>query len=341
MEYTSLEQRMVSAYLATFPEFVPDEGAEISIGAQREFYDLMNGLYRLLFDDPGLIVPKLHGDDAFPGRYKKAYGKPDLQSDVLKIERAVKDLLNNLFLLGRGEAVKLSKRHAKILSLLGIDDIAQLPEAWVWMANRAGADEVAFAYCLFDKEHVYTPDIYARLLGEEQFHRLESWMTERGYKPYDIYNTQWVDYRLTLSYANPAWGDERPRGGNEYKIKHTGISAQYDAYVRTPASLGLCIPYGMKPFLERFDSMDPGLKEFVIGRTKKCDGCRYCVQTDKSGKRPLARISVSDGNAEYKLCPYYPGYSYTWTAVDESAVNDIIRMLDFMDGFCGEITGRA
>lgn len=46
-----------------------------------------------------------------------------------------------------------------------------------------------FAYCLFDGNHVYAIDIFARLLGEKSFHRLEDWMISKGYKPYDIYNT--------------------------------------------------------------------------------------------------------------------------------------------------------
>ena len=70
---------------------------------------------------------------------------------------------------------------------------------------------------------------------------------------------------------------------------------------------------------------------FVVARTKKCDGCRYCVQTDKTGKRPLANLPVSYNGRELRLCPYFPGYSYCWTALSDGLVDDMITMLGFMD----------
>lgn len=333
MTYTSLEQRMASAYLAMLPAFVPDEQAEVGIAEQQEFYDIMKSLYQLLFDEPSLIVSKLHEDDVFPSRYKKAYGKPELQENMSKCKKAIHSLLLNMYLMGQGAEVKLNKRQLKVLSIIGIEDLSKLPTAWKWMSNRPGADQTAFAYCLFNKDYVYSTDIYARMLGENAFRRLEAWMVSHGYKPYDIYNTEWPDYRLTLTYANPAWGSERPNAGYEYKIRHTGISAQYDVYVDDPVRFGLCIPNGLKQFLDAFDTMSDSVKDFVITRTKKCDGCKYCIQTDKTGKRPLACMPIFHGQTEYKLCPYFPGYNYSWRSIDDDLVDRLIELLSFMDGF--------
>ncbi len=333
MTYTSIEQRMASAYLAMMPNFIPDEQSEVSIADQHEFYHLMKRLYELLFDQPSLIVPTLHEDDAFPTRYKKGYGKPELQLYISKCKKDMECLFQSMYLLGQNADVKLNKRQRNILSLLGITNFTKLPAAWTWMSNRKGANQVAFTYCLFNENYVYATDVYARLLGEKEFRRLEEWMISQGYKAYDIYNVTASDCRLSLSYANTAWGNERPNGGNEYKVRHTGISAQYDAYVNTPASFGLCIPYGLKLFLENFDSMSQRNKEFVMSRTKKCDGCRYCVQTDKTGKRPLACIPITYAQTEYMLCPYFPGYSYSFTSIDDNLVDTIIDFLVFMDGF--------
>lgn len=340
MVYANLEQRMMDAYLALFPDFIPEEGAEVSIAEQRFFYDLMKRLYRLLYHDPSLLVPTLHEDDAFPSRYKKGYGKPELESSVLKIQNAMEKLLHNMFQLGQGVETKLTKRQLKILSALGMEDFKELPNAWVWMASRPGATQTAFTLCLFRKDYVYSVDVYARLLGEKAFRRLESWMASNGYRPYDIYDVTASHCKLALSYVNPAWGSERPNGGNEYKVKHTGISAQYDACVRHPAALGLCIPYGMKGFLEKFDSMSPKVKAFVMEHTKKCDGCGYCIQTDKTGARPLACTSIPYGQTERKLCPYFPGYQYSWTSIDDGLVDDFIEMLAFMDEFADQMRAR-
>ena len=72
-----------------------------------------------------------------------------------------------------------------------------------------------------------------------------------------------------------------------------------------------------------------------MSRIKRCDGCRYCVQTDKTGKRPFARIAVQYAEKEYKLCPYYPGYSFWWTSIDDTLADNIFGLLGFMDKFTG------
>lgn len=246
MAYTSLEQRIASGYLAMFPAFVPQEDAAVPAAGQREFYGLMQRLYQLLVDEPELAVPALHQDDAYPTRYKKAYGKPELDSWVRKSKQAVDSLLKNMFLLGQGVPVRLNKRQQNILARVGIAGGGPLPDAWTWMASRPGANPTAFAYCLFDGAHVYSTGTW-----EEPFRKLERGMRSRGYRPWDCYKTDPPDFQLTLAYANPAWSPDRPNVGNEYKVKHTGISAQYDAYVQTPVSLGLCIPGGLKPFWRR------------------------------------------------------------------------------------------
>jgi len=85
--------------------------------------------------------------------------------------------------------------------------------------------------------------------------------------------------------------------------------------------------------LQAYDSMDTALQAFVARRTKQRDGCRYCIQTDKTGKRPMAYIPINFEGREYQLCTYYPGYSYCWTHIDAALAEDLIRMLAFMDRF--------
>ena len=104
----------------------------------------------------------------------------------------------------------------------------------------------------------------------------------------------------------------------------------YDHFVFRPAVFAICIPK-MKNLLMLFSSMEQDLKDFVVDRTKKCDGCRYCVQTDKSGKRELAKIAITNRGANYDLCPYFPGYNFCWERLDTRLVEKMIQMLDFMD----------
>jgi hypothetical protein len=243
-----------------------------------------------------------------------------------------------MYLIAQGSAVKFSKRQQNILSKLGINDFTKLPKAWTWMSNRPEASIVTFSHCLFNKDYPYTSEIYACLLGETAFRKLENWMIGQGYKKYDIYKLIGSDCKLSLTYANPLWSDDPPRGGFEYKIRHTGISARYESLVQKPPVFGLCIPNGLKDYLNVFDSMNEKLQKFVIAHTKKCDGCRYCVQTDKTGSRPLVYVKVNHEQNEYNLCPYFPGYSYCWTSIDDDLTNQLIEFLSFMDKYLPDTT---
>jgi hypothetical protein len=65
------------------------------------------------------------------------------------------------------------------------------------------------------------------------------------------------------------------------------------------------------------------------------------VQTDKTGKRPLAYVTVNHGQADYNLCTYYPGYNYCWTSIDDALADQLIDMLYFMDKFAPNKTQKS
>jgi hypothetical protein len=334
MVFTSLEQRMAQTYLDVFPNFIPDNNAEIGIVEQEKFYQLIKNLYQLAVNEPLLFVSSLHEDDVFPKMYKKPYGKPELLKDMRKFLKAMDSLLQNMFLMGKNSNVKIGKKQQKILSRIGISDYDKLPLAWSWMANRPESNNIEFMYCLFDRNYPYTSDIYANLMGEAIFRKLENWMIAQGYIKYDIYEGKDSDCKLSLMYVNPLWDKNPPRGGNHFKVKHTGISVVYEPTIQYPTILGLCIPNGLKVFLNNFQLMEEKTKSYVVTRTQKCSGCRYCVQTDKTKSRPLACIKVNFEQEDYNLCPYYPGFMYSWSkSISIELIEQVIDLLTFMDKF--------
>lgn len=340
MVYTSLEQRAAQGYLDLFPQFIPDSQAPVSVSEQRAFYDLMERFYRLAYEEPQLFVPRLHEDSALPGLFSSASDPGrEAQNHMKKFRKMLDSTVMQMYLCGAKKEYRLDRRQKAILARLGIEDYENLPAAWVWMAEKEHLERFQspsrFAHCCFRADYAYTVEIYEKAFGNEAFHRLTGWMAEHGYRTFDIYDTTASGCKFALTYANPAWGKERPRGGFEYKIKHTGISLRYEPYCRDPWIFGVCIPGGMKPYLEHFQEMPAAVRDFVMSRVKRCDGCRYCVQTDKTGKRPLARIPVQYGGEEHALCPYYPGYRFWWTGIDEALADDIIGLLSFMDRFAG------
>lgn len=333
MKFENLEQRVVQAYIDLLPSFVPEDHAAVSILEQKEFYDLIRGLYQLAFHEPLLFVSSLHEDDAYPGPIKSSYGKPELQITMKKMMKSVDMLLQNMLLMGKGCQIKLTKRQNEILARLGVRELDKINPAWVWMSTRPDSSLSTFSFCLFKKDYPYTSHIYARLLGETAFRKLEGWMIAQGYKRFDICDVTASDCKLSLTYANPAWSPKEPNGGFEYKIRHTGISARYDVCFANPVVFGLCIPGGLKTYLEAFDLANHSVQRFIVEHTKKCDGCRYCVQTDKTGKRPLAQIKVMYGGKAFRLCPYFPGYGFSWSGITQELAERATEMLDFMDKF--------
>jgi hypothetical protein len=334
MNYADLEQRMASMYIDMLPQFLPDDHAAVSVDEQERFYRFMQSLYQLAFDQPLLFVPSLHEDDFYPRRFNKAsYGKPELQADMQKFIKSMDALLQNMYQAGQGAKVSFNKKQQAVLQQLGMDVSTDLPEAWKWMATRPEANLTAFSFCFFKPDHSYASDIYARLLGEEAFKKLTDWMLSKGYKRFDLYSETPSAAKVSVVYANPQWNDEEPKAGFTMKIRHTGIAAEYHYAVSRPPIFGLCIPGGLKTFLEHFDDAPKQVQKLIMDHTKRCDNCRYCVQTDKTGLRPLACMPVRYEGDEYQLCPYYPGYSYCWTSIDNELADQLIAMLSFMDEF--------
>jgi hypothetical protein len=311
----------------------------------------MEGLFRRLSAEPTLLLRDVHEDDAHPNRFNKgSYGKPKLKVHMRRVLKEVEALLELLFRLGQsghaeGEAMAadepppLKAKHKRVMEQLGVrmweehgrtlfahHEYASLPAAWTWMASRPGASLLSFSRCLFQDGYPYAREIYQRLSGDEQaFQRLMGYLEEHGYT-----YLQNLDGALSMDYVKSHDGTLPTKGGFQYGIRHIGISASYDVLVRDPQVFGLCIPQ-MKRILGSFAAMRPALQDFVAARTKTCDECRYCVQTDKSGTRPLAFVSVEHRNQRIDLCPYFPGYRYSWPRLDERLVSSIIAMLEFMD----------
>ena len=44
-------------------------------------------------------------------------------------------------------------------------------------------------------------------------------------------------------------------------------------------------------------------------------------------------MSVDYEGESYALCPYFPGYSFCWTSLDDILADNIIAFLEFMDRF--------
>lgn len=348
--FKNLEQRVVNSYMDTFPNFVPAQCSAVTEPEQKQFYDFLKKLYRILFDNPLLLYTKLSDDGFFTYRFNRAIdNKPKLHIQMKSNADKIEKLLEVLFDIGISgqvtdnqlvvdNAIKINTKYLTILQQCGLtyakerhqtvlfyDNGQALFRAWKWMATRPNASKLSFSRCLFNSEYSYASDIFSRLLGNEKaFASLEQYLIENGYTRMDN-----RDNHIALDYVKNYAKKDMPVKDAWAERSHAGISLEYHVDVAKPACISLRVPR-LKELLNGFDLMEDALKEFVVKTNKKCDHCRYCVQTDKTEKRNLIYIPVSLGQ-EYNLCPLFPGFSYCWDFIDEPLGSSMRSLLSFID----------
>ncbi len=320
-----LEQRVITTYLDMLPS--PASVQKEKDSAKKEIIGILNNSLLHLFENPSLLFKTLHEDDAYNNRFNKsADKKPELLKDIRTAEKKINAFIEFLSSPGapeeeREKSKKLSTAFTGILSAAGIDTSSK--KACNLLYAEIHVKGITNYRSLFFNEKSALEN-YRSLSGNpEQFDRLMEYL-----KPsYHVYLTP---NSISLEYIKGKNNCVPERGGFQYKVNHIGVSMFYEPLVKMPSSYSICIP-SMKKLLDFFDDMEDDLKQFILLMTKKCDGCRYCVQTDKTGTRPKAHISVIRKNTQYLLCPYFPGYSYTFDHLDEQIVTYTIKMLSFMD----------
>lgn len=342
--YSSVEQRITAAYIDRLPETVSPDGT--GSGPRYIMHSFVKDFFNLVFNDPPLLFKSLNGDDAFNNRFNKSSDrKPELLKNMKKAVRETEmffDFLLDLSpFLKKGKlppGYRIKDRYLKILELLGIgmeindsavkvtsDKYNGFAGALLWMAEEKEKRQWDNAAALFNNDNFSMSQNYRRLCGDaEQYDRLADYLEKAEY------HVMQGGGSSSLEFLKGKNGGVPEKGGFQYKVNHIGISMNYDPFVKEPASYSVCIP-NMAKLLSFYNEMDEILRKFIVTVTKKCDNCRYCVQTDKTGKREKAYAVTALEGRKYALCTYFPGYYYTFTELNELIVGCMIKILSFMD----------
>ena len=334
-EYAYLEQRMVISYSNLLTPFHPCE--EIAESSQLEYYEFVTELYDRLFHKPEDFFTKLYEDDAHPNRFNcREYGKPELKIHMKKDRDKIEALFQLLILLwSEGDLTedgllitsKLSKSQKSMLTYMNFEvneksiKHIKYPKLGQAMKYLAGKEKPlwSFMYCWFDSSYPYLEKAYERFYDKEQYQRLIGWLKENHYQ-----TSIGSPGGLTLDYYKCISKSEKPIGYAIHGDKfHYGFTFESRPESRV---MYHCEPRIIQytSMLNHYDELSENTKHLILQRTKQCDGCRYCVQTDKTGKRPLAAMKLVDGTHR---CPYYPGFTYTFESLSKDNVDHIIAFL--------------
>ena len=337
MGYSSLEARVISAYLDSMPDFTPAKDASVDRDEQARFYAFVKGVYARAAENPDILgLTKLHADDAHPNRFNKsAYGKPELATDIRRAAGAVDAFFSFLAEAGeRGAAgadgmtlpadYKIPRKHLRTMEAVGlkVSDNRITSEKWpgifrAWkLLSYPCAGDVAIRQrtqrmekCAFVENAPGLRGTFARLMGEEAA-GLTAWLEAHGYAR----ETAILNKEITAL---------------RYMKNGAGVQFLYDYQARTPAYMAL-IQRDWRDLLPRYDSMGRTLRVLVAEKNGRCNRCGYCTQRSRGDAQPFT-VTVDHEGEALALCPLFPQYSYVFEKLDAKKVAGVIECLRFME----------
>lgn len=357
--FDNLAQRVVNGWIETIPDFVPIPSIPVAETAQRQFHAFMRGVAETLYAHPDWLGLAILPDDGYEhGELQNR--RPELIDTMKRMKRKVDDFVALLLKMGiagvvEGQTLRIQKTDVNLtapmrdrLARFGLtldagktetavtcDAFPEIFPAWVWLAadavrtapatGPAHVPPVRFSRCLYSESHPYTRDILLRLAADNAgLPALLGFFEKEGYTL--VCNR---DNQITVDWIKSYGKADDPLKGWWGERTHGGLAFEYDWIRKNPILFGLRIPE-FKTLLQHWDAMPDQVKTFVVQHTKHCDTCGYCTQTDKTGKRPRAFMTV-EHNGKHALCTMFPGFGYTWQNLDEAVAADIGAFLIFTD----------
>lgn len=354
-DFDNLPQRSIYYFLSTMPSFRPIKSNEASEDQQRSAYYFIKGVYEKLYNDPTLLGFKLEPDDSFSD-WEMQKTKPNLPVKIRGTIKKVEEFLSFLYTISLngkrdGDVFILPMPNYQIkrsvMKQLQTFDVAVAENgsnysvtfphqvsAGLALLARISCENTAeehegrrkhyllFSRGVFDAGSKYTREVFGSLSANlDAFIKLTDFLERRRYTRVDCRK-----HHISLDYVKAYSNKDEPLRDNWAERIHGGIEICYEELRKNQLLIGLRIPY-FAEILNSADKMPEKVKRFVLQRSKKCDNCRYCVQTDKTGTRPLIYKDV-DGQ---QICPLFAGFQYQWRSMDEETVDNITAMLEYID----------
>ncbi len=348
--YPSLGARVFRTYLDTMPLFAAAPAAPADAAQQEAAYRLLRTLYERGEAQPSRFGLSEKPDDCLDD-WEMQKNKPRLAADYRAQATKLDELLEALRqALLRGcyaqdrlywkteDAPCKPALYKKLAGLLGAADVESgqagvcLPsDAYAGLLQLAkSAEEICpdrpalpFSRGIFGSAAGLRTLFESRLGDERAMRYILDFLEQEGYRRQALREHH---FTVSLDYAKCYAAKDEPLKSNWAERVHGGVELLYEPWRGRPAQLGLRVPY-FKELLQRADELDERSKRFLLRTAKKCDHCRYCVQTDKTGRRPLASCKV-EGLA---LCPMFCGFQFRWREVDGALAEDIVALLQGVD----------
>lgn len=348
--YSSNYARASASFLGTCAPMPQQPG-------RKKAYELITGIYDVIANEPEIIPLKIKEDVSFSpweaqkGREKDVKLIRDSAKKIQKLMMEFYDLVQHSEVVNQGlrlpEEYKVGRQLSKLLThLLSFEkdeatvlcmdhDCAEALKELVKIstdASKSHKEDVqeAYAFLLFSRCVFQPDDNWLAIAFDHLFHAngeiesLCSQLEQMGYERVVCNDGR----KITLDYVKNYGKKDEPLKWSWAERNHAGIEMSFEDLRLEPAFLWIRMPQYNK-VLSNITEFSDSTKKFLVEHTKTCDGCRYCVQTDKTGKRPLASYSIDN----QKKCPRFPAFSMNWREVTKSLMKNIMNVLDELDQF--------
>lgn len=337
--FESLGKRIIHPYLAAYPAFKPVSDFNVSEKAQLQMYDFIYESLTTIITDLSIINVGHEPDDCFE-HWQMNNSKPELMYKMQKIRKNFFNLFEYFIKIGlSGEALQdglfihknnlgITQKTMDKLLLFGLICMENEDGYFITHNKHKEMFSAWKLHCLISKDNkIKTQDIMTFMLGchgdkkytaAEMFGKvgnaaliteLEQFFSTKGYT---LKNDE-----LRVTYEK------------EYPDKQKAhLNIFYDWRKVNPMTFEFKAPH-FSEVLKNYNQMDDELKALVFNRTKICDGCGYCTQTDKTGKRPRLTMSLELNGETLPKCPLFP--SLVWGGVNEKMITIVKKLFNFAE----------
>lgn len=336
--FENLSQRYLYSVLATFPSFVFNKQCGVDEVSQRHSYEYMYNAIQSIYHNPALIdMPEYpdrydgQGDrDEFLREYHSVESKfvwfaellamigktGTLEKDVLFIPQSLKMKKS----IGILESIGLTVKEARDNQYaVHCEEYPRMFSAWKKLAAREGIGQTK--YCrdficnLYDDDHAQT----ALMLFEP--------LLEDG-EALALIDTYCAEHGFSLSngkgrYMIAEWLKKHPRQ------KRSRVQINFFWGKQNQIYINVLLPE-IQEILTRFDTYDDSLRKTLVDITMKCNGCQFCLQTDKTKEKDIANQKIVYDGTSYSICTLFPIASMH--SISFQTAKDLTRLFDYADG---------
>lgn len=341
--FNSFQQRIVYSYAATYPDFMPAQNTDVSVQIQKQLYDFLYNSIAVIYNNLDILgFKEFLPDDCYDGEAAKE--KPDVYLNMKKVEKKLFNIYTLIIdIYNKGEiqsknilikksSIKLDKNKIRQLSQIGIqseikddgviirnddypDIFSALPILIKNVSDENGKLDIKkFIFCILNDKVVTAYNFSKNLLIEPKYVKeIDDYLEKFGYK--NIF-------------------DKGGRNGysKEYPNNQTGsFFSRFEPRREYQLTFELYIP-NFRLLLKHYDEIDNDLQNMIYSRLKVCDGCGYCTQTDKTGKRKPVYMELTYNSETKNKCPLYPWF--IWNDIDKKTKENIIKLFEFAERMC-------